>query len=201
LTAPREFFIPLFEECKRENILVWIDEIQTFGRTTELFATDMLALADYADVITVGKILQGSAVLHRHEINPDPALISGTFSGATAAMAVGAKIIEKLTTGGFYGPKGRIAELEERTREHLKVLSRKRFGRISEVTGVGAMLSFRVGNGSLDDTRKVIRRCFDAGLVLYYGGHEPACIRLFLPAGCLADEELSDAMEILTRCV
>jgi len=63
------------------------------------------------------------------------------------------------------------------------------------------MLSFRIGDGALDGTREFIRRCFDAGLVLYYGGHDPACIRLFLPAGVLTDDELADAFTILDRCL
>src|SRR5579883_1934142 len=63
-TAPREFFVPLFEQCRAAGIAVWIDEIQTFGRVTELFATELLDLAQYVDVVTVGKLLQGSAMLY-----------------------------------------------------------------------------------------------------------------------------------------
>src|SRR5207248_5860190 len=68
ITAPREFFVPLFEECRRAGIPIWVDEVQTFGRVTELFATDLLNLAEYADVITVGKVFQGSALLFRKKI-------------------------------------------------------------------------------------------------------------------------------------
>ena len=64
-TAPREFFVPLFEQCRSAGIPVWVDEVQTFGRVSELFATDLLGLAEYVDVITVGKLLQGSALLYR----------------------------------------------------------------------------------------------------------------------------------------
>jgi 4-aminobutyrate aminotransferase-like enzyme len=67
--------------------------------------------------------------------------------------------------------------------------------------GARAMLAFRVGDGALENTRGFIRRCFDAGLVLYYGGDDPACIRLFMPAGCLTDDELADAFAILDRCL
>ena len=31
-TAPREFFVPLFEQCRGAGIPVWVDEVQTFGR-------------------------------------------------------------------------------------------------------------------------------------------------------------------------
>ena len=36
VTAPRDFFVPLFNECRKAGIPVWIDEVQTFGRVTEL---------------------------------------------------------------------------------------------------------------------------------------------------------------------
>jgi len=201
VSAPREFFVPIFEECRRAEIPIWIDEVQTFARTGELFATDLLELADYADLITIGKALQGSAVIYRAGFAPDPGLVSGTFSGATVAMAVGRRIIEKLTSEGYLGPAGRIRQLERMTRAHLEELSRKHPGAISEGDGVGAMLAFRVGDGSLKATRAFIDKCFRAGLTLYYGGHEPACIRLFLPAGDLTDAELAEAFEILDRCL
>jgi 4-aminobutyrate aminotransferase-like enzyme len=201
VTAPRDFFVPLFEECRRAGIIVWVDEIQTFARTGELFATTKLNLTDYVEVITIGKILQGSALLYRQALTPDPSLISGTFSGATVAMAVGRRIVEKLTGGGFFGLQGREQELERLTREHLERLARKHPGSISHIDGVGAMLAFRLGDGSLDHTRAFIRRCFDQGLVLYYGGHQLACVRLFLPAGCLEADELAEAVAIMDRCI
>jgi 4-aminobutyrate aminotransferase-like enzyme len=201
VTAPREFFVPLFEECRRAAIPIWADEVQTFARTGELFATDLLKLADYVDLITIGKVFQGSAVLYRRSFAPDPALISGTYSGATVAMAVARRMNERMFEGAMFGPEGRERELERLTREHLRILAERHPGVVSEVDGVGAMLSFRVGDGALETTRAFIRRCFDAGLVLYYGGHEPACVRLFVPAAVVTNDELTDAFTILDRCM
>jgi len=201
VTAPREFFVPLFDECRRAGIAIWIDEVQTFARVSEMFATDLLDLADYADVITIGKVFQGSALLYRKEFAPDPALISGTYSGATVSMAVARRILQKLVSDQILGPDGREKQLERLTRDHLDRLSQIRPGLISEIDGVGAMIAFRLGDGSLDRTREFIRRCFDAGLVLYYGGHAPACVRLFLPAGVLTDDELGEAFTIMQHCL
>ncbi|MGD0073666.1 MAG: aminotransferase class III-fold pyridoxal phosphate-dependent enzyme [Candidatus Binataceae bacterium] len=200
VTAPRDFFVPLFEECRRAAIPVWVDEVQTFGRTSELFATNLLGLAEYVDVITIGKPLQGSAVLFRKDFAPDPALISGTFSGATVAMAVGRRIIEKLTSEGYFGPDGREKQLERLTRHHLERLSEGHPGAISNIDGVGVMIAFRVGDGSLKATRGFIQRCFDAGLVLYYGGHDPACVRLFVPV-VATEGEMDEAFTIIERCL
>ncbi len=199
--APREFFVPLFEECRRAGIPVWVDEVQTFGRVGELFATQMLDVSEYVSVITVGKILQGSAVLFSAEMKPDPGLISGTFAGATVAMAVGRRIIEKLTTEGILGPAGREKQLEKICFARLKELNRRYPEKLTEWRGVGAMVAFRVGDGSTAVTRKFLDRCFEEGLMMYYGGHEPAWVRMFLPAGVLSDEELDEAFEIIERCL
>jgi 4-aminobutyrate aminotransferase-like enzyme len=201
VTAPRDFFIPLFEECRRAGIAIWIDEVQTFARTGELFATKRLGLEDYADVITIGKVFQGSAMLYRKDFVPDPALISGTYAGATVPMAVAARMIERLTSAGIFGPEGREMQLERLTREHLARIASAHPGKISEIDGIGAMLAFRFGNGELASTRDFIHRCFAAGLVLYYGGHAPACVRLFLPAAVITDEELAEAFAIIERCL
>jgi 4-aminobutyrate aminotransferase-like enzyme len=103
--------------------------------------------------------------------------------------------------GAMFGPEGRERELERLTREHLRILAERHPGVVSEVDGVGAMMSFRVGDGALETTRAFIRRCFDAGLVVYYGGHEPACVRLFVPAAVITNDELTDAFTILDRCM
>lgn len=200
-TAPREFFVPLFDECRKAGIPIWVDEVQTFGRVTELFATSLLELAEYVDVITVGKLLQGSALLYRGRMAPDPGLISGTFAGATVAMAVGRRIIEKLTGENFFGPQGRERQLEHLTRQHLAELAARHPGKVWHIVGIGAMISFRVGDGSLNAARAFIKRAFQEGLALYHGGHEPACVRLFLPAGVLTEAELAEAFAIIERCL
>ncbi len=136
-------------------------------------------------MITVGKLFQGSALLYRSRLAPDPALISGTFSGATVAMAVGRRIIEKLTGGEFLRTRGAREATRTSDPQHLADLAARKPGRIRHVDGVGAMIAFRIDDGALAATRAFIKRAFQAGLALYYGGHEPACVRLFLPAGVL----------------
>ncbi|MGH7856989.1 MAG: aminotransferase class III-fold pyridoxal phosphate-dependent enzyme, partial [Candidatus Binatia bacterium] len=88
-TAPREFFLPLLEECRRAGVATWVDEVQTFGRTGELFAFRKLDLADLVDVVTVGKLLHCAATLFVPDLRPDPGLVSGTFAGSTVGLALG----------------------------------------------------------------------------------------------------------------
>src|SRR5262249_44019490 len=84
--APREYFLPMLEFCREKKIAVWADEVQTFMRTGELFAFETLDIGQYIDVCTVAKTLQTGAVLYTEEYNPQPGLVAGTFSGASAAL-------------------------------------------------------------------------------------------------------------------
>jgi 4-aminobutyrate aminotransferase-like enzyme len=198
-TAPREFFVPLMELLKERGIAVWIDEIQTFGRTGELFAFQRLALAEYVDVVTVGKLLQNSAVLFRKEYQPDPGLISGTFAGSTVGMAVGRRIVEKLVTENYLGPEGKIAKIEQHTQDGLARLQRDLPGSLQAVSGVGAMWAFEPVTASHEGIKAFLQECYRNGLILYYAGvgEGPYRIRMFLPGGALTEDELSEGFDIL----
>jgi acetylornithine/N-succinyldiaminopimelate aminotransferase len=200
--APREFFAPLFEECRRADVAVWVDEIQTFGRTGELFAYQKLGLADLVDVVTIGKMLQCAATLFRDELRPGPGLVSGTFAGSTVGVVVGCRIVERLVTKGYLGPGGRIDELGRSMATRLDRLARD-LGpeRVRGFEGVGAMWAVEPAAADHESVVALVRRCFDAGLLVYYGGAgERFRLRLFLPATITA-EELEEAFGILRRCL
>lgn len=198
-TAPREFFVPLMETLKEHGAAVWIDEIQTFGRTGELFALQRLDLAEYVDVVTVGKLLQNSAMLFRKEYQPDPGLISGTFAGSTVGMAVGRCIVEKLVTERYLGPEGKIATLEQQVKDGLARLQRDVPGSIKAVSGVGAMWAFEPATASHEGIKTLLQECYRNGLILYYAGvgEGPYRIRMFLPGGVLTVGELNEGLDIL----
>jgi 4-aminobutyrate aminotransferase-like enzyme len=198
-TAPREFFVPLMETLKERKVTVWVDEIQTFGRTGELFAFQRLRLAEYVDVVTVGKLLQNSAVLFRQEYQPDPALISGTFAGTTVGLAVGRRIVEKLLRENYCGPEGKIAVLEQHTRGELARLQAETSGAIRAVSGIGAMWAFEPTGASHEGIRALLQECYRNGLMLYYAGvgEGPYRVRMFIPGGVATPDDIDEALRIL----
>jgi acetylornithine/N-succinyldiaminopimelate aminotransferase len=197
--APRTFFAPLMETLKERGVTIWVDEVQTFGRTGELFAFQRLDVAEYVDVVTVGKLLQNSAVLFRSEYLPDPALISGTFAGTTVGMAVGRRIVEKLIHEDYLGPHGKIARLEQYTQERLARLQTELPGVLRTFGGIGAMWSVEPTKASLADIKALLHACYQNGLILYYSGVDegPYRLRIFLPGGALSLDELNEGLEIL----
>lgn len=195
--APRSFFIPLFEECQREGIPVWADEVQTFCRTGEFFAYETLGLGDYIDVLTVAKTLQVGATLYTPEYNPQPGLIAGTFVGSTAQLCAGLKILDILDTEGYMGPDGRIQAIHQEFTGMLKDLSQSTCrGLLSHVGGLGLMVAFTPFQGEKDKQLKLIKVLFKNGLIAFGCGHNPYRIRFLLPA-ILEDKDIQIAKKII----
>jgi acetylornithine aminotransferase len=199
-TAPRAFFAALMQRCRKAGVAIWVDEVQTYARTGELFAHRTLGLDDYVDVVTAGKALQGSAVLFRRAYNPKPGLVSGTFAGATVGMAVGARIIERLEQGGHLGPGGGIERLGRRVKQRLARLARALPGWISDVSGIGAMWAFTVLDGSAAAVDEAIRAALEEGLLVFSAGARPSRVRLLLPVNT-TDAELAEGFARLERAL
>jgi len=198
--APREFFVALMERCRETRLAVWVDEVQTFGRTGELFAFRSFELDEYVDVVTVGKLLQGSATLFTKRYNSKPGLIAGTYAGASVGMAVGARIIERLSQEGYLGPEGRIAVLARRVEQRFKSLEKRLPRAVGERSGIGAMQAFIPFDGSPELVNAVIRRAFEDGLLVFGAGERPMKLRMLLPVNT-TDEELEAGFAILEKAL
>ena len=197
--APREFFIPLLEECQKEGIAIWVDEIQTFCRTGEFFAFQTLDLGSYVDVVTVAKALQLGATLYTSEYNPGPGLIAGTFSGSTNQLHVGLKILEILDKGDYMGPSGRIQTIHQQFTTMLKDLSNSTCeGLLSDIEGLGLMIAFTPFKGEKEKQTQCIKTLFKNGLIALGCGHGPYRIRFLIPA-VIHSEDISVAKKIIEQ--
>lgn len=200
--APREFFTRLMDICREEKLAIWIDEVQTVGRTGELFAFQKFELDNYVDIVTVGKMLQNCATLYTEEYNPKPGLLAGTFCGSTVSLRVGTRILERFKEEKFFGKKGKIAQAQKWAVQGLKNLQEK-VGKdnVSEIEAIGAMISWKFRDGFLEETKKFTLKAFEEGVILYYCGHGPYKIRFLLPVGGMKESDYRGAMKILERTI
>jgi acetylornithine/N-succinyldiaminopimelate aminotransferase len=198
--APREFFAALMERCRAAGVAVWVDEVQTFARTGELFAFRKLGLEDLVDVVSCGKALQGSAVLFRKSFNPRPGLLGGTYAGSTVGMAVGARIIERLESEGYLGPEGRVALLERRVARRFEALARVLPRAVGRRSGIGSMHAFVPFDGSPKVVSGVLEACFREGLLVFGAGTTPGKVRMLLPVN-VTDEELEAGFTMLEKAL
>lgn len=197
-TAPPAFFERLIATAKAAKLLIWVDEIQTFGRTRELFATQMLGLGDHVDVLAVGKLVQNAATLHTEEMTPDTGLLSGTFSGSTVSLALGKRVIDRLVAEGYYGDSGKNARTE---RLALKLLGQLAEGRckglLSQPQAIGTMVSFVPFDGNPDTVNKVLRAAYERGVIAFMAGHHPTKIRMLLPGAAVTEVDLERGFDLL----
>ena len=207
--APREFFVPLMERCREAGIGIWIDEIQTFGRTNEMFYFEELGLGEYVDVATVGKLSQVCGCLYTADYNPKPGLLSATFVGSTVALCVGQRILERLREGGHYGPQGRNAKLQAAFREHAGALVERHpewfppiprpDGRTSTrfFGGIGGMMRVTPFGGDRQRISEALHRMFDEGVIAFYCGRGPYHIRFLPPIGVMEPQQFHDVFTIM----
>lgn len=196
--APREFYIKIFEQAKAAGLAIWVDEIQTFGRTGELFAYQTFGLHEWVDVVTVGKMLQACMVLYTEEYNPKPGLVAGTFSGSTVALRTAKRVLELLDEEKHLGPEGRINQLSRRFRDNIESLSKGACsGMIGEIRTIGGMIAFEPFGGTMDDVKKVLMKLFDLGVVAFYCGHGPYLIRMLPPLGAMSEADVDETCRLI----
>ena len=179
-TAPRSFFLPLFQFCREKGIAIWADEVQTFCRSGEFFAFEKLNLGEYIDVCTIGKALQLSLTLWTKEYNPQPGLVSGTFAGSGSSLHSALAVLNVLDRG-FMGPKGKIEKIYSYWMKCLKKLEDK--GLISDREGWGLMTGVTALNGRESAVRRLLQIAFEKGLMMFYCGRgDETRLRFLIPA-------------------
>ncbi|HEX4924712.1 MAG TPA: aminotransferase class III-fold pyridoxal phosphate-dependent enzyme [Bdellovibrionales bacterium] len=199
--GPREYFIPMLEFCKQKGIAIWLDEVQTFGRTGELFAFEALDLGKYVDLVTVAKILQVGATLYTEEYNPKPGLIAGTFAGTSAALSVGLEILDMLENDGYFGADGKVAKIHNSVVSMLNELNETTCkGLLRDAGGLGLMVAVTPLDGSKDKVNNLLKIMFKNGIVAFSCGRDPYRMRFLLPA-VLTDADIKVAKGIIEKSV
>jgi 4-aminobutyrate aminotransferase-like enzyme len=206
--ASRDYFTALMDICKANSIAVWDDEIQSFGRTEEMFAYEMYDLGEYIDVFCVGKMTQACATMYTEQYNPKPGLLSGTFTGATVDFTAGNALLDELMSGDYYGKDGKFAQHHAEFRKQVQILADKHpewFPSGESYTelsgGVGGMMRFTPFGG---DRAKVIAACkaaYDEGVICFWCGHGPFHVRMLPPLPVMKMEDWSRVFECMERAL
>jgi len=201
MPAPKEFFLPLLDFCKSQNVPIWFDEVQTFSRTGEAFAFETLGLGDYVDICTIAKTAQVGVTLYTEAMNPQPGLIAGTFSGASSALAAGIEILEMLSEGDYFGPEGKIQSIHKKFTGMLKELGETSCkGKIGDVAGMGLMIAFTPLDGKKETVEKILKSIFRKGLMAFSCGKDPVRLRFLVPA-VIKDEDIQVARKIIEEAL
>lgn len=193
----RSFFEALMKVLKEHGVTIFVDEVQTFGRTSQLFATEHFGLGDYVDVITIGKLSLVCATLFRNSYKPKPGLLSQTFIASTTAIRGSMTILKGLMDGGYFGEKGKIMQIHQRFKKHFEQLEKKLPGMICGPYGIGGMIAFTPFDGNSQVVAKFVQDLFQAGVISFVAGSNPTRVRFLVPMGAIEFDDVDKVMEIV----
>jgi 4-aminobutyrate aminotransferase-like enzyme len=197
--APREFFIALIECLREHEIPTLFDEVQTFGRTTRLFAFQHLELDAYTDIVTIGKMSQVCATLFTDQYKSRPGLVSQTFTGSTASIHAANYILGQLEDSGQLGPDGRTTVIHERFAGHFQSLHDAHPDWISGPWGIGGMVAFTAMDGSVEKTKRFLNELYTAGVIAFPAGANPTRVRMLPPLLAVQDDDIDNVCQIITQ--
>ncbi len=199
LPGDSDFFRALMQILKKSGVSILMDEIQTFGRTSEFFAFQHFGLDAFVDAVTLGKLSQACATLFRAEFKPKPGLVSQTFSAPSVSIHAARAILRIMLEQGFLGPDGKIMRLSRHFTHKLEDLVRRHPKLAAGPFGLGGMLAFTPLGGKSDLVALYLRKLFDAGVIGFIAGENPARARFLLPVGSTETSDIDAAFPIIER--
>jgi 4-aminobutyrate aminotransferase/(S)-3-amino-2-methylpropionate transaminase len=203
VVPPREWLGTIQEICRKHGILLIADEVQTgFGRTGKFFAAEHSGVEP--DLFVTAKSLGGglpiAAVTGKAEImdNTGPGSLGGTFGGNPLSCEAALAAIRAIEELGLNERALRLgARFQARASEWKRSMSI-----VGEVRGLGAMQAFEViqRDGSrapdAEATKKVVRYCYEHGVILVTAGSYGNVIRLLMPL-VITDAQMDEALDVI----
>lgn len=195
----KEFFISLMALLKENNISIFVDEIQTFGRTPSLFAFQHFELDSFVDIVTIGKLSQVCATLFNEAHQPRPGLLSQTFTSSTSAIRSCKAILQALINGNFFGKNGKIVQLHHYFVNKLKEISDRHPHFIKGPFGIGGMIAFTPFDGDAKRTKDLVLALFQNGMISFVAGANPTRIRFLMPVGVVTTKDIDAVCKIIEK--
>jgi 4-aminobutyrate aminotransferase len=205
ITPPQKYYEKLVSLCRKNNILLIADEVQTgFGRTGKMFACEHFGLEP--DIIVMGKAIASgmplSAIVARSEIfeswnapvhffNTAGNVISCSAAIATIDVIKEDELISNANVQGNY------------IIDRFKPLMDK-FDCIGDVRGKGLLIGVDIVKDrdtkerDINKTAKICWRCWEKGLILaFFSG---SVLRIAPPL-TLSSQEAERAMDIIEEAI
>lgn len=194
-----DFFRELMAECKAKGVAVHVDEIQSFGRTSQPFAFQHYGLDAFVDVVSVGKMTQVCATLFTSEYAPRPGLISQTFTGSSAQIFAAREVLKRIQDEGWFGVTGLNMKTRQAFATRFKAIADRHPDKLSSTLyGEGAMIGFEAFAGDAKQTLAVMKRMYELGVIGFPCGSSPMRLRFLPPVGHLTEQDI-DAVAVIVE--
>jgi 4-aminobutyrate aminotransferase-like enzyme len=200
----REFFQTLAGRARELGIAVICDEVQTFSRTHRPYAFQYFELDSLVDIVTIGKITQVCATLFTSDYKPKPGLVSQTFTGNSASILAGLKIVRGLVERGHFTrdpSSSKTMQLHDLFVGGIKAIEAKYPGSLQGPYGLGGMVGFTPFDGSAAVAKELTMKLYEAGLMGFIAGDAPSRVRFLMPLLVTQPHHIQEACGILENVV
>lgn len=194
-----EYFKAIIDICKKNNVSIIIDEVQTFMRTEHMFAFQYFGLDKDVDMVNIGKNSQVCATIYREDHKPRPGLISQTFTSSGSAIASAYYMINEIANGGYLGKDGKINKLHARFAGNLEKLASKYPDKIEGPWGIGAMVGMTLFKGDTQKSKDFTFKLFENGVLSFIAGAGPTRVRFLVPAGVATENDIDEVCNIIEK--
>jgi 4-aminobutyrate aminotransferase / (S)-3-amino-2-methylpropionate transaminase / 5-aminovalerate transaminase len=203
VVPPADFLPRLADLCRRHDILVVADEVQTgFGRTGRMFACEHTGLEP--DILVTAKSLAGGlplgAVVGRSELMDSPGVggLGGTYAGNPLALAAAHAVLDTFETSGLLERAeaigGRTAARGARWLERFPIVGDVR--RLGAMVGIELVLDRQTKAPAKDAASTLTRMACERGVLLLTAGTYGNIIRSLVPL-VISDAELDEALDVI----
>lgn len=192
-----QFFKAIMEILKDNGIAICVDEVQTFGRTSRLFAYQHFGLEDLVDIVTIGKLSQICATLYKTDYQPSPGLLSQTFTSSTQAIQASKTMIDYMLKENFFGAKGKNIQINTYFKGKFADIAKRHPNLIRGPYGLGAMVAFTPLDGDSKRVNQFVNNLFDAGVMSFICGREPMRARFLVPVAAVSEQDIDKVCVIL----
>ncbi len=194
-----EYFKAIIEECKKHNVSIIVDEVQTFMRTKELFAFQYFGLDKDVDMVNIGKNAQICATIYRGDHKPQPGLISQTFTSSATAINAAYYIINSVVHKNFLGEEGKIEQIHAHFASELDKLHDKYPDKIDGPWGIGSMVGMTLFKGDMEKSKNFTFKLFENGCLSFIAGTAPTRVRFLVPAGAVTKEDITEVCKLIEQ--
>ena len=195
----KDFFMAIIEECKKNNVSIIIDEVQTFMRTKEMFAFQYFGLDKHVDMVNIGKNSQICATIYRNDHKPRPGLISQTFTSSGSAINAAYYIINEVANNGYLGEDGKIEKIHKHFASNLEALSKKYPEKIQGPWGLGAMVGMTLFGGDMAKSKDFTFKLFENGVLSFIAGANPTRVRFLVPTGAVTEHDIDEVCKLIEK--
>lgn len=200
VAPPADYLTRLKNLCKKNNILLIFDEIQTgFGRTGKMFAyenygvmPDIMCMAKaIANGLPLGGIIASKELMEKWS----PGAHGGTFGGNPVSCAAALATINEIE-------KRKLLKKSETLGKYLVKklnLLKEKYKLIGDVRGLGLMVGVEFikedGSPNPEATSSIVKECLANGLLLISCGSNDQVVR-FIPPLIIKKPQIDEALKI-----